>query len=118
LRTLTSGEITNLINFAEESFFDTCTIYVFSGTQDSNDGEVIASYTTVSGVNCGFHPTKSFKNYKGEIIIPEYQAELRIPLTQSIKARDEVLVKDTRYSIDGINKGITVTTLFLKELDT
>lgn len=116
MSTLSQDELFDLILVANSSFNDSCDIHTFSGYIDSY-GDEIASFTTVSGIDCGFSYGKALESERGQIVIIEDEAALRLPLTQSLSVKDEITTRDVRWKVDGITEGITVLQVNLKRLD-
>lgn len=53
-------------------------------------GDVVSSGVTQSGVSCGFNFTEGIEIDKGQIIIVNYDAEVRLPLDIMIDINDTV----------------------------
>lgn len=106
------------ILIAEDSFEDTCNILVWSGYADSYSDELDSWPTTISGVACGFSYKKAFESERGQPVILEDEATLRLSLEQNLSIKDKVDVRDRVFHVDGINKGITCLVVDLKGLDT
>lgn len=115
MRKFTVVEKTRMSSIAESTFNDSCDIHTYSG-QYSN-GEIQNSFTTTSGINCGFDYKPQFRNEKGQLVILESDAVLRLDSDQSIQVKDEVTVRDTRFIVDGVNIGRTCKVISLKELN-
>lgn len=114
---LTPEYLQAIIDAAEASFNYTCNILVYSGMYNSYGQEVATYPTTISGVSCGYYPTKSMTLFRGQITFPEYDAELRISLDQEISIQNRIYVNSSNYEIDGLNVGLSCITMTLKELD-
>jgi hypothetical protein len=114
----TAAEIAEHILIAEDSFEDTCNIMVWSGYSDAYTDELDSWPTTLSGVLCGFAYKKAFESERGQLVILEDEAVLRLSLEQDISVKDKVEVRNKTFSVDGINEGITVKVVDLKELGT
>jgi hypothetical protein len=112
----TAAEITIHKLIAEDSFEDTCNILVWSGYSDSYTDGLDSWPTTISGVSCGFSYKKAFESERGQLVILEDEANLRLSLTQDITVKDKVEVRNKTFSVDGINEGITCLVVNLKEL--
>lgn len=103
---------------AEDSFEDTCNILVWSGSSDSYTDEIDTWPTTISGVECGFSYKKALESERGQIVILEDEATLRLSLDQAISVKDKVEVRNTTFSVDGYIDGSTVKVVNLKKLET
>lgn len=114
---LSNAEKAIHILIAEDSFEDTCNLYTFSGYIDSY-GDEIASYAVTSGISCGFSYNSAMKDERGQAVILEADAVLRLSLNQDISIKDKVDVRSKFYTVDGVIKGSTVTVVELKELAT
>jgi hypothetical protein len=55
-----------------------------------NYGDTVYSGVVQSGVACGFDFTGGMENDKGEYILVNYDADLRLPLTTTIGINDKV----------------------------
>lgn len=113
----TPEEIAVHILIAEDSFEDTCNILVWSGGSDSYTDELDYWPTTISGVPCGFEYKKAFESERGQVVILQEEAILRLSLDQDITVKDKVDVRGKEFHVDGINEGITCLVVDLKELD-
>lgn len=102
---------------AEDSFEDTCNILVWSGYSDSYTDELDSYPTTISGVSCGFRYNKSMKDERGQVVILEDEATLRLSLNQTISDKDKVEIRNKTFTVDGVNEGITCLIVALKELE-
>lgn len=114
---LTPAEKAVHILIAEDSFEDTCDIYTFSGLIDSY-GDEQSFFTVTSGVSCGFSYGKASEDERGQTVILQADAVLRLSLAQPISVKDKVDVRNKFYTVDGVTDGITVKVVELKELDT
>lgn len=114
---LTSAEKAVHKAIAEDSFEDTCNIMVWSGYSDSYTDELDSYPTTLSGVSCGFDYSKSMKDERGQIVVLEDEATLRLSKDQDISIKDKVVARGKTFTVDGINEGITVQVINLKELE-
>jgi len=102
---------------AEASFEDTCNILVWSGYSDNYTDELDSYPTTASGVSCGFTYGKSMENERGQIVILESEAILRLSLEQELSVKDKVEVRNKIFFVDGVTEGSTVKVVNLKELE-
>lgn len=103
---------------AELSFEDTCNILVWSGSSDAYTDEIDTYPTTISGVPCGFKYGKSLESERGQVVVLEADAILRVSLDQDVSIKDKIEVRNKTYSVDGITDGITCKVINLKELET
>jgi hypothetical protein len=115
MRKFTTTEKNRMNSTAESTFNDSCDIHTYSG-QYSN-GEMISSFTTTSGVDCGFDYRPQYRDERGQLVIIEADAILRLDTDQSIKVRDEITVRETRFIVDGVNVGRTCKVVALKDFN-
>lgn len=115
MRKITSTEKTKMTVTQIESLNDTCVIHTPAFSQDTL-GEQSATWTNSSSIDCGFNPAPSNKKYNEQTSILEWDAVLRLPLTQSININQEVTVRNIRYSIYGISTGNGVSVVTLKKV--
>lgn len=108
-------DFTPMIQAQEDHMQFTFNRMVYSGWIDSF-GDEIKSYTTVSGVKCGFNVTKGYKIVRGQIVNVDYDAEMRISVTQDLDSRDRVDFDSRIYVVDGIDEGNTCKLVYLKEV--
>lgn len=114
---LTTGEVSYFRTEQALAMDDTCTVYEYAGNATGTDGQLSPYYTTGT-MSCGFRSVRSGKVYKGQIVYPEYDVELRVPVTLLIDTRSMFLVNGELYEIDGINAGRTANLYNLKQLET
>ena len=105
-----------MIETAESSFNDLCDIHTPTITYNSF-GEPKKEFATTSDVECGFNPSNAEQTNRGQLITLDCDAILRLALTQSISAKDEITCRGVRYKIDGITIGNTVKRITLKRTD-
>lgn len=103
---------------AELSFEDTCNILVWSGYSDGYSDGLDSYPTTISGVACGFAYGKSLEAERGQIVILESEAILRLSLDQELSIKDKIEVRNKTFSVDGITEGYSCKVINLKELET
>lgn len=105
--------VPSMILTAEESLLETCTIsrktitgYVL--------GESTFTTTTQNNIPCGFQNQSSKFSTNDNFPVVEYDAILRVKLTQSVELADEITVRDTLFTVVGIQTGMTVQTVYVK----
>jgi hypothetical protein len=103
---------------AELSFEDTCNILVWSGYSDGYTDELDRYPVIISGIPCGFSYAKAWKSERGQVVILDADVILRVSLTQDLSIKDKVEVRGKTYHVDGIQEGITVKVVYLKEIGT
>jgi hypothetical protein len=114
---LTTGEASYFKAEQALSMNDVCTIYTYAGNATGTDGQLSPYYTTGTS-SCGFRPVRSGKVYRGQIVYPEYDAELRTPTTLLVDTRSIFVVNGELYNIDGLNAGHTANLYNLKYRET
>lgn len=98
----------------EESFNDEVTLFAHTSGQDSL-GQLIDSFDTGNLVTCGLYTQKEMRNYRGEIVVIEADAILRVAYDQAIAIKDKVIGRGVTYIVDGVEPGRNVQIVSLKE---
>ena len=88
---ITLAQISALKDVQESHMGDVVTIINNTVTQDSY-GDVVYSGVTVSGISCGFEFTGGKKYEKGELVLVDCDAVVRLPVTTTINSDDTVIL--------------------------
>lgn len=110
MRGIDSAELARMTASHVEAMNDLCDIYHFNGTADSL-GEITQSWDTGTfSVVCGFvEPTKTqARAERGQIVIIDVEAQLRLPQSQSIEVQDKIVVRSETYYVDNVVPGRNV----------
>lgn len=87
---LSAAQISQMQTVQADLMADTCVIQSRSATADSY-GEMIASYTDGDAIACGFSYAGDRHKFRApDMTLQTTDAELRIPLTETIGERDRV----------------------------
>lgn len=103
---MTSTQITSLN--------DICILYSPNVTSQDTLGEQSSTWNTTNNVACGFNPSPAPKSFNGQVVEILWDAELRLPLTQTFNINYQVTVRSIRYKVDGIATGNGVQIIQLK----
>ena len=114
---LSQAEKDEIIRAAEDSFNDVCTIRRDTGTSTDSYAEETDTYTDHPDIPCGFSHTPEYQNERGQIITLDADAVLRLSLDQAIGERDQVIVRDVTWDVDGVIDGRTVRIVALKKVE-
>ena len=114
--TFSAGELSSFIGAQEAHLSDICTIYTYNGNTTGTDGQLSPYYLTGT-YSCGFLSVKQGKEYRGQLIIPEYDAELRISNTVNLDSRSLVSYNSFVYTIDALHRGRTANIYALRQQD-
>ncbi len=112
---LTTGEVSMFGALQNAYMTDRCTVYAYAGNATGTDGQLSPYYTTGTNQICGFRSVRSGKMYNGQLVYPEYDAELRVPISLLLDTRSAFIFNGERYEIDGINVGRTANLYNLKQ---
>jgi len=115
---LSDAEKADMIIAAEDSFNDTCTIHVLAVPVRDGYSEEVLAYTDLEEVECGFSSGPEYENERGAVVTLDADAILRLSLDQAISVKDEVTVRDERYTVDGVLDGRTARIVALKKMAT
>jgi hypothetical protein len=101
------AELSSFQNTFDSSLQDSCTIDKYSATYNSV-GEPIETWISGNEIDCGLEMTGGIERYKGQIIVLDIDAVIRLPQDTVIDTRDRVTItKRFGVSISGIQFEIT-----------
>jgi hypothetical protein len=103
MRKLTSGEITRIETSQVNTYNSKCNIQHITISKDAYGDVTESISSTDSNINCGFYLTGGMIFYRNSIILVEYDAVIRLPLTQTIRINDKIVIT----SILGTTTNIT-----------
>ena len=123
MRTINNG-IPRIKGATEDTFFDNCILVTYSGIQDSY-GDVIQANISGAEISCGFEIVNGSKNYRGDIVVSEVDAKVRLPLGTTITPQDYInitkrngaVVSGFSYSVDAVLDGMSCITCLCKVLE-
>lgn len=112
---ISDAELTELQRAAEQSLFETCTIYTKTGTHQDSYGQTHRVYEETEDVPCDIQFQKlEFQDERSQAVVLSGDAILRIRLDQPIGVEDYVVVRGKAYAVDGVFDGLTVRQVALK----
>lgn len=107
-----------MISIAETSLNDLCTIRRKTSETKSPYNDILPAYTDEENVPCGIsYGTATYKNEVNQVVILETEVILRLKLSEEIDTDDLVIARDVTYTVDGIDKGLTLKIVSLKRLE-
>jgi len=115
MRKLTAGEVARMTTTQEESFNDQVTLFSHTSGQDSL-GQVIDSFDSGNLIYAGLSTEKQQRNERGEIVMIESDAVLRVAASQAIAVGDKVIGRNVTFSVDGVQIGRNVKIAALQEI--
>jgi hypothetical protein len=115
---LSEGELRELRTAAEQSLFETCTIYHSTGEAQDEYGQERETYETIEDVPCGLEDKLGLEDERSnQVILRSGDALMRVRLDQEIGGDDYVTVRNKSYAVDSVHDGLTVRRVVLKLTD-
>jgi head-tail adaptor len=114
MRQITSVEVSNLQATQESSFMDTCTVDAYSETYDSY-GDILKAWIPSSGIACGVQITGGTETIKGQVVVTNIDAKIRLSINTPITTQDRITiltrngiaVSGISYNIENISRGVS-----------
>lgn len=114
MRKIVPTEITRIEATAENTFFDECTVDAYSETYDSY-GDILKSWIPGSGIECGFQALNGTETIRGEIVVTNLDAKIRLPIDTVISSQDRitinkrngVVISGIQYGVENISRGVS-----------
>jgi hypothetical protein len=92
MRQISSGELARIQSSQLETLHDTCIIQTFSSSGSNTFGSPVVTYTDGSPVKCALWENNGIKEYRGNVILTEADATLRLPANTVITTKDRVKI--------------------------
>lgn len=109
MRNISAGELARMVDVEKSSFNDSCILFHFTGMADSM-GEITNTWDSGTAIACGFQEpvAKNARDERGQIVVINVPALLRLPADQSVGVQDKVTVRSATYYVDNVLPGLTV----------